>query len=129
MYYPIAIKKYGGNVAKDTNGKQELQIETKAEVALFVKKQKTGDIKMWWSISGIVLVIIGISLAFGGTYLSLWNIINIDLKKAGTWKELYERGEQAKKEKSKACSALRYILIGSTIQIIGSVFQIVGLFK
>ena len=98
-------------------------------VVLFVEKQKTGDIKMWWSISGIVLVIIGISLAFGGTYLSLWNVINIDLKKAGTWKELYERGEQAKKEKSKACSALRYILIGSTIQIIGSVFQIVGLFK
>ena len=51
---------------------------------------------MWWSISGIVLVIIGISLAFGGTYLSLYNVINIDLKKAGTWKELYERGEQAK---------------------------------
>ena len=84
---------------------------------------------MWWSISGIVLVIIGISLAFGGTYLSLWNVINIDLKKAGTWKELYERGEQAKNEKSKALCALRYILIGSTIQIIGSVFQIVGLFK
>ena len=41
------------------------------------------------------------AVAFGGTYLSLWNVINIDLKKAGTWKELYERGEQAKKEKSK----------------------------
>ncbi|MBQ2286929.1 MAG: hypothetical protein II252_06500, partial [Clostridia bacterium] len=103
--------------------------ETKAEVALFVKKQKTGDIKMWWSISGIILVIIGIGFAFGGTYLSLWSVINVDLKKAGTWKELRERGEQAKKDKSKASCALRYILIGSAIQIIGSVFQILGLFK
>ena len=120
---------YGGSASKDTNGKQELQIETKAVVALFVKKQKTGDIKMWWSISGIVLVIIGISFAFGGTYLSLWNVINIDLKKAGTWKELYERGEQAKKDKSKASCALRCILIGSAMQIIGSVLQIVGMFK
>ncbi len=129
MYCLIAERMYGGSAAKVTNGRQGLQIETKAVAVLFVEKQKTGDIKMWWSISGIVLVIFGISLAFGGTYLSLWNVINIDLKKAGTWKELYERGEQAKKEKSKALCALRYILIGSTIQIIGSVFQIVGLFK
>ena len=99
------------------------------EIALFVKKQKAGDIKMWWTISGIILVVIGIILAFGGTYLSLCNVINIDLKKAGTWKELRERGEQAKKDKSKASCALRYILIGSAIQIIGSIFQIVGLFK
>lgn len=84
---------------------------------------------MWWTISGIVLVVIGIILAFGGTYLSLCNVINIDLKKAGTWKEFYERGEQAKKDKSKASCALRYILIGCAIQIIGSIFQIVGLFK
>ena len=84
---------------------------------------------MCWSIGGIILVIIGISLAFGGTYLSLWNVINIDLKKAGTWKELRERGEQAKKDKSKASCALRCILIGSIFQIVGSILQIVGLFK
>ena len=118
---------YGGSAAKATNGRQGLQIETKDVAVLFV--EKTGDIKMWWTIIGIILVIIGIILAFGGTYLSLCNIINIDLKKAGTWKELYERGEQAKKEKSKALCALRYILIGSSIQIIGSIFQIFGLFK
>ena len=122
-------KRYGGNAVKDTNGKQELQIETKAEVALFVKKQKTGDIKMWWTISGIVLVVIGIILAFGGTYLSLCNVINIDLKKAGTWKEFYKRGEQAKKDKSKASCALRCILIGSIFQMVGSILQIFGLFK
>ena len=98
-------------------------------VALFVEKQKTGDIKMCWSISGIILVIIGIGLAFGGTYLSLWSVINVDLKKAGTWKELRERGEQAKKDKSKASCALRCILIGSIFQMVGSILQIFGLFK
>ena len=127
MYCLIAERMYGGSAAKVTNGRQGLQIETKDVAVLFV--EKTGDIKMWWTIIGIILVIIGIILAFGGTYLSLCNIINIDLKKAGTWKELYERGEQAKKEKSKALCALRYILIGSSIQIIGSIFQIFGLFK
>lgn len=120
---------YGGSAAKVMNGRRGLQIETKAVAVLFVEKQKTGDIKMCWTISGIILVIIGISLAFSGTYLSLCNVINIDLRKAGTWKELYERGEQAKKEKSKALCALRCILIGSSIQIIGSIFQIFGLFK
>ena len=118
---------YGGSAAKVTNGRQGLQIETKDVAVLFV--EKTGDIKMWWTISGIVLVVIGIILAFGGTYLSLWNVINIDLKKAGTWKELYERGEQAKKDKSKASCALRCILIGSIFQMVGSILQIFGLFK
>ena len=121
------MKKSGGSVVKDMSGKLQYVIEIKDVAVLFV--EKTGDIKMWWTIIGIILVIIGIILAFGGTYLSLCNIINIDLKKAGSWIELYERGEQAKKEKSKALCALRYILIGSSIQIIGSIFQIFGLFK
>ena len=121
------MKKSGGSVVKDMSGRLQYVIEIKDVAVLFV--EKTGDIKMCWSISGIILVIIGIGLAFGGTYLSLWSVINVDLKKAGTWKELRERGEQAKKDKSKASCALRYILIGSAIQIIGSVFQILGLFK
>ena len=121
------MKKSGGNVVKDMSGKHQYAIEIKDVAVLFV--EKTGDIKMWWTISGIVLVVIGIILAFGGTYLSLWNVINIDLKKAGTWEELCERGEQAKKDKIKASCALRCILIGSIFQIVGSILQIVGLFK
>lgn len=82
---------------------------------------------MWWSISGIVLVIVGIGLALGGTYISLWHIINADLNKAGTWQELFERKEQTEKERRSAQCALKCILIGSIAQIIGSALQIVGL--
>ena len=121
------MKKSGGSVVKDMSGKLQYAIEIKDVAVLFV--EKTGDIKMWWTIIGIILVIIGIILAFGGTYLSLCNVINIDLKKAGTWKEFYKRGEQAKKDKSKALWALRCILIGSIFQMVGSILQIFGLFK
>lgn len=38
MYCLIAERMYGGSAAKVTNGRRGLQIETKAEVALFAEK-------------------------------------------------------------------------------------------
>lgn len=71
---------------------------------------------MWWSIVGIVIV-------FLGTAFSLWSIITNDIKRAGSWEGIKERGADAKKEKEKVIIGIVLIFIGSILQIVGTVLS------
>ena len=71
---------------------------------------------MWWSILGIVLVLIG-------TTFSLWSIITNDTKKEASWAGVKERGIDAKKEKTKVIIGILLIFVGSVFQIIGTVIS------
>lgn len=66
---------------------------------------------MWWSIFGIFFVLVG-------TVLSLWSILTLNLKTAGTWEEVASRPKKAPKEKRNALIGMAMISVGSGLQII-----------
>ena len=65
--------------------------------------------------------VLGIVLTFIGTTLSLWSILNLNKKVAGSWLGLKNYAEEAPKQK-------RLAKMGIVIIAIGSIFQIVGIF-
>ncbi len=65
---------------------------------------------------------IGILVTTIGTILTLWTIIRMDSKLAGTYEELKDRHKTFRKEQIKARVGCVLIAIGCLIQIVGQFF-------
>ena len=63
--------------------------------------------------------VVGIILTTTGTILTLWTILMMDKKKAGTWGEFEERHIEFPKEQRKVRIGCVGIAIGGLLQIIG----------
>ena len=68
-----------------------------------------------------ILSVIGIILVVAGTIFSLWSILGTKGKYVGTAEWFNNQQENFKKDKRKA-------VVGTTLIILGSIFQIIGLF-
>ncbi len=71
---------------------------------------------MWWSIFGIIFVLIG-------TVFSLWSILTLNLDVVGTWAESASRRKEAPKEKLNVLIGIVMIVVGSVLQVIGTVLS------
>ena len=67
-----------------------------------------------------VLCIIGIIMCTIGTVLSLWTILTTKIKRVGTWEQLGNAQESFKKEKTLVVIGCLFIIMGSILQIIGT---------
>lgn len=70
---------------------------------------------MWWSISGILVVLVG-------TSFSLWHILNRNTEVVGTWIGSEIESKEAPKEKRFVKIGIFIITVGSFLQIIGVIF-------
>ena len=73
-------------------------------------------IKSDYPIFGIIFVLIG-------TVFSLWSILTLNLDVVGTWAESASRRKEAPKEKLNVLIGIVMIVVGSVLQVIGTVLS------